>query len=261
MHDRNLLYPLFDRYWCRLAFPTYRYEPEIGELLRRAPTGSIDLFLDGGANIGMWSKVASGVARDVVAIEASSEILPFLRWNAMLDQARFDVVEKALWSESGLQLSFCCSQHKHAGASIAEVARHDVTRLGWRIEPVTTIAIDDLVTQRGHSEGRGVLVLKIDVEGAEIAVIQGASRVLASGRGLLIYEDHGKDSAHEVTRHLLSRDEFDVYHWGADGLRKIGFSGQLKAIKRVRWLGYNFFCCRRGGAAERLLGELFGKSA
>ena len=84
------------------------------------------------------------------------------------------------------------------------------------------------------------------------------SETLASGRGLLIYEDHGKDASHEVTDYLLSRGTLEVYYWGGEDLRRVESLSQLQSIKRFRWLGYNFFCCRRGGVADQLLLACFG---
>lgn len=215
--------------------------------------GTIDLFVDGGANIGIWSVVASGVARDVVAVEASTSILPFLRRNSRHSPIPFDVLEKALWSESGHAISFCCSEDRHASASIAEVAKHDTKQPGWRTECVETISLDDIIGRRGHRDGSGVLLFKLDLEGAELAVMRGASWAMAADRSLVVYEDHGQDVTHAVSAHLLSRGDLRIYHLGRAGLSEIRTLDNLTAIKTSRKVGYNFFCCRPDGVAERLL--------
>ena len=47
------------------------------------------------------------------------------------------------------------------------------------------------------------MVVKLDVEGAEIPAFEGAGDVLAQRRVTVVYEDHGADATHKVTRHVL----------------------------------------------------------
>ena len=252
--DRALLFPLFDRFWGRLSFRTFLYEPELNHLLSNIRSGAIDLFLDGGANIGLWSMEASRVAANVLAVEASRATLPLLRMNSGLGGRRFEVVERALWRNSGEKLSFSWNLAKHAGASLTSVSKHDVSKPGWNAELVETISVDELIEQRGLFQGEGLLIVKLDVEGAEKEVMEGAACALASDRTLLVYEDHGKDALHQPTKHVLACGLVS-YHLGPKGIKKIETLADVQSIKRLASTGYNFMACRAGGIAESLLLE------
>ena len=70
----SFLVPVDDRYWLRPLLLDRSYELDLDHFLRRTLT-SHDVFLDCGANLGLWSIAAARVIRDpkrVVAVEASS---------------------------------------------------------------------------------------------------------------------------------------------------------------------------------------------
>jgi FkbM family methyltransferase len=248
----TLLFPLFDSYWCCLAFRTFVYEDELSHVFRNIPKGSIDLFIDGGANIGLWSVVASNLVDKVVAVEVSPAILSMLKASASMASRPFEVVERALWNKSNETLSFSWSKAKHAASSLTAVAAHDVSNNKWRAELVPTISVDDLVNKKAPADRQGIIFIKLDTEGAETQVIDGASRTLSSDRVLLVYEDHAQDHLHKATAHVLERG-MTVYYLNQDGLQKIGQLADVEAIKKDPRRGYNFFACKTGGPAERLL--------
>ena len=67
-------------------------------------------------------------------------------------------------------------------------------------ELVTSISIDDVVdglTQRSTS-----LILKLDVEGAELQALQGLRKHIPDFE-MIIYEDHGKEPTARVTAEML----------------------------------------------------------
>jgi hypothetical protein len=112
-----------------------------------------------------------------------------------------------------------------------------------RAEDVDTITLDDAadcyVPGRTHP-----MLLKIDVEGAEIEAIRGAGRLLDEG-ALVIYEDHGKEPDHRVSRFVLAQDGIAVWYVDADRQpRRITTLAQVAAIKTDPRNGYNFFACR-----------------
>jgi FkbM family methyltransferase len=250
--DNTLLFPLFDTYWCGLAFPTFIYEDELSHIFRNTPKGSIDLFIDGGANIGLWSVVASNLARTVVSVEASPATLPLLKESARLAAQPFEVIDRALWKNSHETLSFSWDKARHSASSLTAVAAHDVSSGGWQAALVKTICIDDLVKEKAPAGGRGLIFIKLDVEGAEVQVIDGAAKTLSSDRVLLVYEDHAQDPSHKTTAHVLSQG-LSIYHLDQRCLRKIQKPADVEPIKRDPERGYNFFACRAGGPAERFL--------
>lgn len=154
---------------------------------RRAP----GVFLDVGAHVGnhaiAWAK--SGLFSCGVAFESNAQTFEHLCANVMRNEV--DGIEDGVWC-----LPF------HAGARTAEV-QCDVLdpapdNTGMRsihehrdgTRTVQVLALDDLETFSdlpAPPKGRVALV-KIDVEGAEFAVLQGARRFLREHRPIIVIE-------------------------------------------------------------------------
>lgn len=89
-------------------------------------------------------------------------------------------------------------------------------------------------------------LIKIDVEGSEIKAIKGARRMIEEG-ALLIYEDHGKEPTHPVSRFVLSLSGIEVWRVSPfQGSTRIAAIEQVAAIKQDARMGYNFFAHKRG---------------
>lgn len=127
----------------------------------------------------------------------------------------------------------------HSGARITAVG-------GAVVGPdaVNTITLDDLaVTHFGGVPER--LLIKLDVEGAEINAFRGATRILATD-ALFYYEDHGLDAKSEVTEHVLRELGLDVFYSRNDGsLLRIRSASEASRIKKSKTYGYNFLACKR----------------
>ncbi|MEH0072816.1 hypothetical protein V6L77_25490 [Pannonibacter sp. Pt2-lr] len=78
----------------------------------------------------------------------------------------------------------------------------------------------------GHIPQDGPLVLKLDVEGVEIEALRGGVALLMRDV-LVIYEEHGSDRSHAVSRYL--REEC--------GMRLFGHAGRdfLNSARSVSW--------------------------
>jgi FkbM family methyltransferase len=164
-------FPAYDPYWARHLYAGVSYEPDVEAIFRRLAGGRV--LIDCGANIGYWSVRATELGfSDAIAIEANDELIPLLKRNY---QGR--VIHAAVHSRSGEELHF-----QGAGAT---------GRVGESGATVRSIALADL-------EVGTPAVIKLDVEGAEIAAIEGAAGMDA----IFVYEDWPK-SGMPVTRHLL----------------------------------------------------------
>jgi FkbM family methyltransferase len=222
---------LEDGYWTRFALYRAPYEPEIAAVLRAA-SGATPLFCDLGANKGWWTTRAAPLFERVIAVEASAATFAELHANAGT-LSNVTLHRAAIHARSGEEMRFVNTHLSHASARLEGAAAAGPLD---RVERVPTLAIDDLVP-----EGLAALV-KLDVEGAEIAAIDGAARALAQG-AVLIYEDHGNDPACEVSAHLLALPQMQLHAIEA-GLVPLRDVAAIRARKRDAFTGYNFLAAR-----------------
>lgn len=224
-------FPAGDAYWLSYFETGRRYEPELGRLLAQLDGQSV-FFLDGGANFGYWSIVASTRVRHVLAVEASSETCRWLARNRAANDERFDMLQAALSDGHRAYVQFAV-HHTHVGRSIVE---DDAP--GTETVPATTV--DALVA--GHAAPGEIVLVKLDVEGGEIAAFDGATHTLA-GRSIFFYEDHRKHADSAVTAHLLALG-LRIFHPSRDGtLRAVRSAAEASALKRTG--GDNFVALGR----------------
>lgn len=227
--DAEISFPACDPYWNRMLLRSYDHEPEMARFLRLL--AGIDYgFVDCGANIGYWSVfVASeaGGGKPVLAIEASASTYARLVANAAPHAGKIMTLHRAVLDRSGIEVNLNAGAHEARGIATEGEASNG--------ESVTSISIDDLLDQQGWAERR--LVIKLDVEGVEREALAGMEHALAEG-ALVIYEDHGSDPTHGLTRHVLERG-LAVQLLLDDRTVPISRAGELDAYKRDRTKGYN----------------------
>lgn len=223
---------LNDGYWTRFALFHTHYEPEVAVILHAA-RGHTPLFCDLGANGGYWTVRAAAHFGQVIAVEASAATFARLKENAA-HLPRVTLHRAAIHAATGEVLTFVNTYQSHASARLA-----GDTAPGPRdeVETVDTLAIDDLVPP-----GTPALI-KLDVEGAEIAALRGAARAIRDG-AVIVYEDHGSDPDSAPSEWLMQDDAVDIYALER-GLEAIGTLEQLRAIKTDPFKGYNFLAARR----------------
>jgi FkbM family methyltransferase len=246
--DTRLLVHLYDGYWAKLLNRHFEYEPEISTMLRKLLTPQT-YFIDGGANIGYWSMLMRHRAKRVIAIEASPDTFERLRENAAHNSADVDLIAAALWSEDGMPLAMARHHFEHAGATVcSRVDRADAG--GWTTVEVPSITLATVLERYCPDESAPVIV-KLDVEGAEIAAVEGSKDVLRRRRAVLLFEDHGSDPDCKVTRHLLN---LGMVVTDAEGGRALSVD-EVAAQKKQEWRGYNFVALWPEQSRElRLLG-------
>ncbi|MHB9863790.1 FkbM family methyltransferase [Streptomyces sp. YIM S03343] len=246
--ESHLLVHLDDGYWTKLLDPGFVYEPEIADMLGRVLTPRA-VLLDCGANIGYWSVLTRHRARRVVAVEASPETFHRLTDNVALNGGGVTAVRAALWNHDDVPLSIVGHHLSHAAASVCE-RNGEAGRDGWRSFDVTSVTVDSLVARHGAGEA-GPVVVKLDVEGAEIPAVEGAGRTLAERDVVFLFEDHGQDPACKVSRHLMDTGMVVM----SPGRRRPLEIREIAALKTDPTRGYNFAACRPDAPFVEALGR------
>lgn len=196
-----------------------------------------DNFIDGGAHTGIYTLLAAsliGSGGHVDAFEAAPKALALLAENVALNGFgdRVDIHSSAL-ADRAQRLRFVIDRGAGAGNRIqtADDVRNATVE-------VAAVALDDIATGSDYAMG------KLDVEGAEGLVLQGAERLL-SARTPPVWELELVDkfvarfgwTAHGVAQFLLDRDyEMAKYDARSNTLRfgqnLVGAHTNLLAIAR-----------------------------
>jgi FkbM family methyltransferase len=241
-----------DGYWSRLLNPGYDYEDEIELLLRGA--AAVDYtFVDGGANFGYWSVVASSApfgSKDALAIEAAPVNARRLGLNNALNGGRFRCLHAAIGRNDG---AVRITGDRHEALATEPAAEHGP-------DTVRRVSLDGLVAAGQIDAGRPVIV-KLDVEGVEIDAIEGA-RGLAARDCLFVCEEHGNDPFHSLSRHLMGRTPLRIYAFDpATGyFVRVDDLAVLDRLKRHPWVGYNVFATASPFWEEVIRGTARGAS-
>jgi len=207
----------------------------LGQILKPGMT-----VLDVGANEGLYTLFSArrvGAAGRVVAFEPSSRERSKLQRNVRRNRlGNVTVVPCAVGSSEGtaaLQIAAGVhSGHNTLGALVYD----DAPAVG--VEHVPVERLDTLIERLGVAT---VDVIKIDVEGAELHVLEGARRTLAAHRPILMVEanDEALQAQGASTASLLAflRDELDygilVFSPETGGVEPIGDSSASANIVAV----------------------------
>lgn len=203
--------------------------------------------------LGYWSLFASEIIADsdrILAVEAGGNTFARLRANAAINDNCFTAIQAAVTERAGETVSFV-TEGGHAAARMAGTQeRFDDDRC---LETVETTCIDVLVQRLPLSDTDHILI-KLDVEGAEVAALKGAADTLQRANVLLIYEDHGADPECTVSRHVINELGFDVYIIDDRGPAKRCSLANIAASKTDPRTGYNFLAVPPGTAIELICG-------
>lgn len=158
-----------------------------------------DVFIDAGANIGIYTVLASrlvGSAGLVICIEMMPDTADRLELHIRMNGLQnVKVFRRALSDVSGQMVRASVQEGKYGQATIAA----DSERFGLgRAIDVETITLDDVTRDIDR-----IRLMKIDVEGAELTALRGAAQLLQKLQAL-IYESWGwKRGVEEPVDQLL----------------------------------------------------------
>lgn len=207
----------------RTIIDTCTYEPTIGEIIA-ALLRPGDTFFDIGANIGYHTLGAAATGARVYAFEPVPRLRHRLTGNLRLNglERRVMVSEIALSDRTGSAAFYLAKRVDDGSHSlIPGVPAQSVEQI-----TVRTVRLDD------HLQARGVphpTVMKIDVEGAEALVLDGAEALLdgAMPPAVIIetadrLADHLQETAGSVMSRLFKRN-FQIFRIPETG-------GQLQTV-------------------------------
>jgi len=233
-------FPLADPYWARLLGKNYRYEPEMWALLRRG--GELKAgFLDAGANRGLWSAVAvqEGLA-PVVAIEPGQQAARWLEQTRRLSSNGFQTVTAAVTDrDSGFGRFVDSVDEAKSGSGLSDLEQDGAYSVELR-------TVDSIAAQYFPEHLFGLVIVKLDVEGAEVPAIAGSMQLVQAG-SVLVVEDHGKDPTCAVTEFLLARS-LRVAVFRGKRFEEISEVDDLARMKTRRSMGYNVLAGSRNSS-------------
>jgi FkbM family methyltransferase len=233
-------------------YVTNPYEPYSSEIVRQLLTPN-STFLDVGAHYGYFGLLAHHVqpTTHIIAVEPVKENFDILQKNFALNQVPSCEVHNVAASDRTETRPF----HIPEASNSASFYFHPRARTK-EIIPVAAVALDELVA------GRRVDFVKMDVEGHEIAVLQGLRRTLERNPELaLLIEFNAKmqrEAGHDPTelfRKLLTWG-FEIFaiEEGAHTLARVTHKTFKWRELSQRFQSMNFLCLR--GNLEPRLGQL-----
>jgi len=196
------------------------YEPNefawLGSVLARGMT-----VLDVGANEGLYALFAArrvGPAGHVVAIEPSGREFQILQENLALNGLVNVTAVRAAASDREGPTRLRIAEAEHAGQSSLGPFAYPIAQAGEETVPLRRI--DELAETLGLDR---VQLMKVDVEGAEVAVLRGARDLLARDRPALLLEVveaalQGQGSSRAELARLLEGLGYRPFVFGSDGI-------------------------------------------
>ncbi|WP_152207616.1 FkbM family methyltransferase [Marinobacter changyiensis] len=158
-----------------------RWDPELLDIAGTLVSRN-DSVWDVGANVGLFSKAAAfhaGTQGIVLSIEADFDVIALLHATARRSsesEAKMTVLPVEIADRQGV-LSFAIARRARAANAIEEFGS---TQTGGGVSEVRTLPCMTLDSLLSHLPAPDVL--KIDVKGAEILVLNGAKQILEQAR-------------------------------------------------------------------------------
>jgi FkbM family methyltransferase len=166
-----------------------------------------DVLYDVGANVGAYSFVADSVAGgrgSIYALEPGFATFAALASNVLLNGAGGRIVALQLALGARTELTTMVYSSLRAGAASHRVGAPEAAAATGSRQTIPAFRLDDLI----HTFGtRPPTHLKIDVDGGELGVLQGAEAALSSGsiRSLLVEVDDVQGAGKAVLSFLAER--------------------------------------------------------
>jgi FkbM family methyltransferase len=163
-----------------------------------------DSLIDAGANIGFYTIPAACRGATVVTFEPSAQVRRVLEANVRRNgvAGRVVVRPEALSDFNG-------EAFLTTGLDAGNHLVTDLSPVGGAVQPTPVRTLDSILAEWPTSfDPRGLLLLKVDVEGADEALLRGAAELLARYRPVVMVETRQGGSE---TRQLLDSFGYRAY--------------------------------------------------
>lgn len=190
------------QYWM---FMDGAYEKQLVDFLVHRVKGGT--FFDVGANVGSYTMALSKSARQIYSFEASPSNAQILnKFVALSGLSNIKVINRAVSNTSGEQITIFSSPDTGGN----NTRFHNFGSGGER---VSTITLDQFVYEQQIDR---IDVIKMDIEGSELAAFKGAHEILSKHRPMLLVEFHAivaKQAGWEVEElyELISGYGYNAY--------------------------------------------------
>lgn len=241
------------------------YEREMVALLKAYPF-QVDVFVDGGANVGFFSVLAERYMPEttrILAVEPFSGNIAYLRKIKTMNRLSFELVECALDGADGVEREFYYpvssnSSELSSSASLINQFRGSsgvFKYLDCRTERVKTVRLETLI------QGCAGALVKLDIEGNELSVLKASRDMLLRDDVDLIIEMMIGDSDKDAVFQLLVGYGYRGYLITNAGLVREERPLTLPIPSRNdRTLWRNHFFTKRDEAVVRKLSmDVYGK--
>jgi FkbM family methyltransferase len=201
------------------------YDPDLSMVLKRLAAKGM-VAIDAGANVGAYSLLLAKAVGDsgrILAFEPNPEVHDRLCRNIKANgfQRRVDASRKALSSERGWAVMFG-PRKGVSNRGVASLYQHAMLqRRGFRVHVGT---IDDEVLRRGI---RKVDLIKIDAEGNDVRVLEGAMVTITRHRPRIIFEVSSLVSKDFDARLRRARQALSILGYS---FSIVGFHGRLRRL-------------------------------
>lgn len=149
------------------------YEPHFVEVIKSFLTTDVTFF-DLGANIGQYTLLSSPLVQEVHSFEPFAKTYKLLEWNVKHNHlANVHLNEVAISDQAGEATIFEGDVTNTGGYSLRPPGSNKS-----RPYSIRTRTLDEYVFGSGLHRRLRKIVLKIDIEGAELLALQGAGKVL-----------------------------------------------------------------------------------
>lgn len=196
------------------------------------------ITIDVGANIGNHSiYFESFICDHVIAIEPNSEVLPILIKNLRLNTNNYTIYENALGEEESVgRIILPENSKKNNGMTKIECfMKNDGTNNTIKILTLDSI-IDDW-KQKNPCQGC-VSMIKIDVEGMELAVLKGAQNTIRKYRPHLFIEAATLTEFNELNHYLNSLGYRPLTHLAVTPVYHFAFKPTKSLRIFVSWFRF-----------------------